>query len=594
MSLRWRIVAFMLLLSAGPVGGLGYLFRERTIADARAQQAERLAAITQAARRRVHERRQAERRAIARLCEGDFVVDRLMLDLQAGRFGPMEQDELVQRLPNLMRSMGLDSLMLLDGRPGRRHYGRVFAAGHFAGRAGADEGATARAVEEAGERWFVRDLHVRQGGETHEMQAILTGCVAREGDARVIAVGGHVLDQAYVAALGADVPPVRLFLTGPDGELPPDAARGGPREDVHVFEDLRGAPSARVVASVDDRALQARMRELDQQLLYALGVTVVIAFLGGIVAAFWLTGPLVELESAAARVASGDMSTTITIHSGGEVRKALMAFNHMTGELKHAQAKLIRAERIAAWRDIARRIAHEIKNPLMPIQTSIETMRKTHARRHPEFDEIFEESTVTILEEVERLKRIVTEFSRFARMPRPQPVELAVEDVARHTVGLHSGGAVEVELHVEGALPRVRADREQLTQVLVNLVQNAADAARARHGDGGGRVEVVLSPAEVEGDEAVRVEVIDNGPGIPPEEQAKIFEPYYTTKSGGTGLGLAIVHRIVSDHGGSIDVGAVDGPEGGAVFEILLTRAGPPMEASTTQTDAALPLLRRR
>ena len=173
----------------------------------------------------------------------------------------------------------------------------------------------------------------------------------------------------------------------------------------------------------------------------------------------------------------------------------------------------------------------------MPIQTSIETMRKTHARQHPDFDEIFEESTVTILEEVERLKRIVTEFSRFARMPRPQPVELAVEDVARHTVGLHGGGPVAVELTIEDPLPKVRADREQLTQVLVNLVQNAADAAKARHGESGGRVDVVLSAADVDGDEGVRVEVVDNGPGIPPDEQAKIFEPYYTTKAGGTGLG---------------------------------------------------------
>ncbi|MEQ8894962.1 MAG: ATP-binding protein [Sandaracinaceae bacterium] len=593
MSLRWRLIAFTLVVGTAPAGVLGYLFRERTLEDARVQQAERLDAITESARRRVLERRSAERRAIARLCEGDFVVDRLMLDLQADRFGPLEQDELVQRLPNLMRSMGLESLMLIDGRPGRPS-GRVFAAGHFPGRAGADEGATARAVEEAGERWFVRDLHVRREGETHPTQSILTGCVAREGEARVIAVGGHVLDQDYVASLGADVPPVQLFLTDAEGTLPEGVGHGGPREDVHVFEDLRGQPAAMVVASVDDRALQQRLRELDQQLLYGLAIMVIVAFVLGLVIAFFMVRPLVELETAAARVASGDMSTTITIHSGGEVKKALQAFNHMTGELKHAQAKLIRAERIAAWRDIARRIAHEIKNPLMPIQTSIETMRKTHARQHPDFDEIFEESTVTILEEVERLKRIVTEFSRFARMPRPQPVELAVEDVARHTVGLHGGGPVAVELTIEDPLPKVRADREQLTQVLVNLVQNAADAAKARHGESGGRVDVVLSSADVGGDEGVRVEVVDNGPGIPPDEQAKIFEPYYTTKAGGTGLGLAIVHRIVSDHGGSIDVGDAAHEEGGAVFEILLTRRGPPIEASTTQTDAALPLIRKR
>src|SRR5690606_34863717 len=205
----------------------------------------------------------------------------------------------------------------------------------------------------------------------------------------------------------------------------------------------------------------------------------------------WIVRPLKELESAATRVGSGELSTMITVRSRGDVGKVLHAFNGMTAKLQNAQARLIRAERIAAWRDIARRIAHEIKNPLMPIQTSIETMRKARARQHPDFDEIFEESTLTILEEVERLKRIVTEFSRFARLPRPRPSELAMDELVQHVVGLHAGGDVLVTMEVEDELPLVRADREQLTQVLVNLVQNASDAARARWGSSGGRVHLV-------------------------------------------------------------------------------------------------------
>ena len=586
MSLRWRIALVVVLVASLPVGVLGTMLRAQTLQQARDENEQRLRGITDSAQRRVLERRERERRAVARLCEGDFVVDRLMLDLQAGRFGPMEQDDLVERMPSLMRSMGLAGLMLIDGRRGSR-YGRVFAAGHFPGRAGASEAELAHAVEEAGERWFVRNLHVRRDGETHEMQALLTGCVVERGDARVIALGGQVLDESFVASLAADVPPVRLVLTGADGALPDAARAGGGRRDVHTFEDLAGHPAAQVVAVVDDGPLERRMAEVDRQLVITLVIAVVGGFLLGILLAMTITRPLVELENAASRVASGDMSTTITIRSGGEVGKALSAFNHMTEELKTAQARLIRAERIAAWRDIARRIAHEIKNPLMPIQTSIETMRKTHARKHPDFDEIFEESTLTILEEVERLKRIVTEFSNFARMPRPQPVELRAEDVAQHVVGLHSGGDIEVHLEVEGRPEPVRADREQLTQVLVNLVQNAADSSQARHGAHGGRVDVIISPA----DEGVRVEILDNGIGIPADERERIFEPYYTTKSGGTGLGLAIVHRIVSDHGGSIDVDEVEA--GGAVFEIFLPKKGPPLEASTTQTDAEAPLVKK-
>jgi two-component system nitrogen regulation sensor histidine kinase NtrY len=587
MSLRWRITAVAVLVAVIPTAALGWLLRASTIESAEAEHAQRLSAIAASASRQVTERRNRERRALARLCEGDFLVDRLLLDLQAERFGPFEQDELVQRLPPLMRSMGLEALALGDGRRGER-YGRVFGAGHFSGRAGARDAALFRAAEDAGERWFVQPLHVRDEGRTEEVRAVLTGCTAQRGDARVVAVGGQVLDVAFVASLAGDVPPVHLVLTGPDGVVPAELPARGARQEVYVFEDLSGQPAARLVAVVDDGPLQARLAEIDRRLAGTLALALGVALLLGFGLAITITRPLRELEGAASRVASGDMSTMIHVRSGGEVGKALRAFNRMTTELQNAQGRLIRAERIAAWRDIARRIAHEIKNPLMPIQTSIETMRKTHARQHPDFDEIFEESTVTILEEVERLKHIVTEFSRFARMPRPQPVALSVEDVVGHVVGLHVGGEVRVTMEVQGALPTVRADREQLTQVLVNLVQNGADAAEARHGASGGHVHVVLSPAE----EGVRVEVIDNGTGIPDAERARIFEPYYTTKSSGTGLGLAIVHRIVSDHGGRIDVDEAEG--GGAVFEVVLSREGPPPEIEGSQTDGELPLLRSR
>jgi len=583
MSLRIRTILVAVVVAMLPAGVLGFVLKANTLQEARADYDQRLGGIAASAQARVRERRERERRAVARLCDGEWIVERLMGDLEAQRFGPIEQGELVERLPSLMRSMGLAGLMLLDGRRGTR-YGKVFAAGHFPGHAGASETQLAEAVEQAGERWFVRDLHVREDGATHETRALLTGCVVERGDARVIAVGGQTLGDGFVESLAANVPPVRLVLTDADGRLPPNLASGGGRTEVHVFEDLEREPAARLIAVIDDTRLRRRLEALDRQTMITLAGALLGGVLLGLLLAMSITRPLRELETAAARVASGDMDTAITVHASGEVGQALSAFNHMTVELQQAQSRLIRAERIAAWRDIARRIAHEIKNPLMPIQTSIETLRKCHARQHPDFDEIFEESTVMILEEVERLKHIVTEFSRFARMPRPNPAMISIQDVIRHVVEMHSGGDVQVELDVEGAPQDVRADREQLTQVLVNLVQNGADAAKARHGQSGGKVDVVISPLP----DGVRVEIIDNGTGISHDDKARIFEPYFTTKAGGTGLGLAIVHRIVSDHGGSIDLHDADG--GGAVFEIMLPRAGPPMEATTTAADALLPL----
>lgn len=185
------------------------------------------------------------------------------------------------------------------------------------------------------------------------------------------------------------------------------------------------------------------------------------------------------------------------------------------------------------------------------------------------------------------MKRIVSEFSEFARMPRPRLDEVDLLRVAEQVVSLHAHDDLTPELRVEGAIPSVRADREQLTQVLVNLVQNARDAALARHGARGGQVRVVLR-AEREG---VLVSVLDNGPGIPLDQRDAVFEPYYTTKATGTGLGLAIVQRIIEDHGGSLDLGA--GIDGGTGFRVYFPCAGPTGDAGESLGDATFSELTR-
>jgi len=293
-----------------------------------------------------------------------------------------------------------------------------------------------------------------------------------------------------------------------------------------------------------------------------------------------------EVREAAARLSRGDFD--VQLHAGAD--STVTAFNRMTRELQKARARAVRAERIAAWRDIARRIAHEIKNPLTPIKMSIETVRKTYARQHPDFAEILEESTRTVLEEVERMEKIVTEFSRFARLPRPNASMIQVVDIAVHVVQLHElpqRGATNPELRVKLDIdpslakePRlVRADREQITQVLVNLVQNALDAATSKEGEQA-QVLVRVMSGESGG---VIIEVHDNGPGLPQDERARIFEPYYTTKAHGTGLGLPICDRIVSDHGGTISVDDSTLLKG-ARFGVALSREGPLDEADASQT----------
>jgi two-component system nitrogen regulation sensor histidine kinase NtrY len=250
--------------------------------------------------------------------------------------------------------------------------------------------------------------------------------------------------------------------------------------------------------------------------------------------------------------------------------------------LARTQRQLLRAERIAAWRDIARRIAHEIKNPLQPIQMSIETLRKTRAQNHPEFDAIFEETTLTILEETQRLERIVSEFSRFARLPRPRPMPMQLVDVAESVVTLLREDGVQITLNASQDLPEIRADREQLTQVVMNLVQNAKDAV-----DKNGTISLTASKL---GTDHVELIVQDSGHGVPADLAPQIFDPYLTTKPHGTGLGLAIAFRIVGDHQGTLEL-LTHAPEG-AAFKITLPIKGPPIDASAS-TSEALGLLMR-
>jgi nitrogen fixation/metabolism regulation signal transduction histidine kinase len=272
---------------------------------------------------------------------------------------------------------------------------------------------------------------------------------------------------------------------------------------------------------------------------------------------------LVTLEQAAARVAGGDLTARIGLRAGGRADQTFQTFDRMTAELQEMRNRLADAERVAAWQDMARRIAHEIKNPLSPIQIAIETLRKAHQKRLPEFDEIFEESTRAILEEVRRMEHIVREFSEFARLPRAKPGALELGALIDDTLALYQPEDVPVEVVHGAASIALHADREQLTQVLVNLLQNAADAARSAAAP-----QVTVRTEILPG--AALVHIDDNGPGIPEAERERVFEPYYTTKDHGTGLGLAIVRRIAFDHEGSVQVSA--SPLGGARFSLRLPR----------------------
>ncbi|HEX6463713.1 MAG TPA: ATP-binding protein, partial [Vicinamibacterales bacterium] len=234
---------------------------------------------------------------------------------------------------------------------------------------------------------------------------------------------------------------------------------------------------------------------------------------------------------------------------------------------------LVRTQRVAAWRDVARRLAHEIKNPLTPIQLSAERMGR-HFGGAPEATRaLVDECTSTIVTEVESLKALVDEFAQFARMPAPRAVPANLNTVLTETLALYNGlfRQIYIEEHFFPSLPPVRVDVEQIRRVVINLVDNAVEALGGAHAGprpNGEAPRIVIETQQDPANAVARVIIADNGPGVPAADREKLFMPYYSTKRRGSGLGLAIVRRIVAEHGGSIELG--DNTPAGSRFVIEL------------------------
>ncbi|MEE9274954.1 MAG: ATP-binding protein [bacterium] len=256
------------------------------------------------------------------------------------------------------------------------------------------------------------------------------------------------------------------------------------------------------------------------------------------------------------RVLTLRASLTLLRNAEGRNIGAVVVFDDLSA--------LIRAQRVAAWREVAQGIAHEIKNPLTPIQLSAQRMRRKFEQNAEDFSEVFEACTETIIHQVQGLMELVNEFSRFARLPearlRPCPLSPLLEQV----VALYRDRRPDVALRAElpGALPLVMADAEQLQRVFINLLENAFECMEEKEGE-----VLVLAFADEERSQLV-VEVADQGRGIPEDIKGEIFFPYFSTKNRGSGLGLAICHRVVTDHNGSITVR--DNLPRGAVFRVTL------------------------
>ena len=302
----------------------------------------------------------------------------------------------------------------------------------------------------------------------------------------------------------------------------------------------------------------------------ALGL--VFGFVLSFLVASRVTRPVEQLAVAARSVADGHWEVGLDhVRASGEIAALAEAFDTMTRELVDQRERLIQAERVAAWRELARRLAHELKNPLFPLRITLDNLQRARALPPGEFDEVFSESIATLATGLGNLNTVIGRFSDFSRMPAPDfaevsPNALVQQCAALFQAQLEAPGSppIRVALELDPAAGTIRGDAEQLGRAIQNLLVNAIDAMPS-----GGDLAVRTSRANG----IVHIELSDSGQGLTEEEARRLFTPYYTTKQHGTGLGLAIVQAIVADHAGKVWVESTPGR--GARFHIALPVDGP-------------------
>jgi signal transduction histidine kinase len=309
-------------------------------------------------------------------------------------------------------------------------------------------------------------------------------------------------------------------------------------------------------------------RHIRSAALMVGGGGILLAILLSSWAAARVTRPVEQLAHAAQEVAEGNWNVRVDVLGDDELGQLADSFNRMTTELLGQKERLIQAERVAAWRELARRLAHELKNPLFPLQLTVENLVRARQQTPEQFEEVFRESSRTLLAEIANLKGIIGRFSEFSKMPQPKLQRVQVNEVIRGALQLFQAqleapgrAKISCEVQLDPHLGAISADAELLHRAISNLVLNAMDAMP----QGG----TLTLRTRDDGREVV-IEVADTGAGLTPEECERIFTPYYTSKEHGTGLGLAIVQSVVSDHGGRIHVRS--SPGRGTTFVIELPR----------------------
>ena len=562
MRLAPRLVIAFGGLTALSTAGLGLTLREELRRDGSDRFGRDVAAACDSVKTEVIRQAERDRKLVSAACQSGELVDRVITWTESGELANQRVSLGTTLVPNERVAFDQDELTLVTGK------------GDILGADPLDLLSRPRSELEAALHGGIGRFDLR----TTPPVATVTRCLrTREGHVVGLVAARHLVP--LLDRLRATLKVTSIAIGTAKGEAPPTVARAA-----CVIADGSGA-GVPIVITKNKEELYATWAYIDRTVLVASAALTAVALVLAVLIARSLGRPIAELAAEARKVAS-DQANPLRVRGSGEIAELVQAFDRMLEDLASTRRRLDATTRVAAWREVARRVAHEVKNPLAPIRAAVETLRRLRARDDPAFDEYFDEATRTVLNEVHRISNIVTEFTRFARLSPPRPEEVDLAELVRDVIQLQKplAGSCLLEQKAVGDVPRVRADRDQVVQVLVNLVQNAVEASRGTV-ESGARVRVTLASPRPD---VVDVTVEDNGPGISKEIEARLFEPYATTKAEGTGLGLAIAQRIAIEHDGELaSLPRERGSGTGAVFRLRLPVAGPP--AATESSPLAIP-----
>jgi len=533
-SLRARLILGTCLIALLPVSLITYVLSKRLETLVRTEAAERLDSSLNGVKQRLSDE-DSDIQTKIHILAGDPTLRRLYLVRSNPR-------ELVDFLTERRKLLGLDFLVVWDS--------------------------TGSSVTEG-----TPDSSLMILGETtaipYEHQSVGT------------LVGGIVLNRVFLERMQR-ISGVDLVLTDDNSHVIAstfsDSTALPPMNKAVTRESMDGRPFLAKSIELDLVYNGARTQitglvstlESDKAILGLKITSALIALLGLLLAillgTLWssqVSKPVEELADFSRKVAEGDWDEPLKLHSVKELETLVTALDRMRQDLKTYRERLVVTERHAAWSQMARKVAHEVKNPLTPIAVSIADLKRSYEQQRPDFPKILDQAVKTIGEEVDRLKHMLQEFSEFGRLPAPQFQTCRINDLFTDLNTLYTKDVQQHRLVLSStdANATFNADPSQLRQALVNLLQNALEAV-----DGNGHVTVAATTTPND----IQIAVSDNGPGLTQEQTQKLFSPGFTTKQTGSGLGLVMVEKIVSDHHGAIDVNSQPGH--GTTFTLRLPR----------------------